>query len=126
MACRQIESQWCVDLMKERAVWGEISEVQLNRFRKHLSHSFPVIESPVHGLIMCNLDGCQIACAATAGGVGPNEYRGAGAILYAIWRVASPRFGQNLVPFLTEHVHCCNSKFRESGADVQIEALSRR
>lgn len=97
----------------------------VTKFCKHLSHGLPVVKSPVNRLIMCNLDGCRIVCIATAVGVGPNTYRRAGAILYPVRCITSPRFGKNLLLFLAQHVYCCDRKFRESSADVQIEAYSR-
>jgi hypothetical protein len=46
--------------------------------------------------------------------------------MYPVRCITSSRFGKNLFLFFAQHVHCCDHKFCESGADVQIEALSRR
>lgn len=92
--------------------------------RQNLSHSFPIIESPIDGLVIRDFNSCWIISATAAICVCPNKYLGTSAILNAIWRVTSASFGKGVFSLFSQHVHCSDGKLGERGADIKVQTLT--
>ena len=100
-----------------------MSERQLN-LMTHLAHSLPVVKPPVYDMVVQNLRHLTFCHRGPGFHVGEHENGRSGAIANAIRGVGSARFLQQSLAFLTPRVECGYRKLGESGAQIDLEALS--